>query len=250
MVNAAATVMIPGRVNCPASYVRQYNGWIMSNHYTHPKPHTFVCVDAAPEAIEGSDPGSNNGALLYPTETEGPPLSGWVHNREVSCVVCAAPTPKVATFVRWGRNACAGISNVKEIYAGWAAGGHYTHPGSGAEYLCMANSPEYLGGFNDNDQNGALLYRAEYRTAEFGVAPLRALNFRDVPCSVCEVPAEKVQMSKFAVICGRESHVLLTLPSCAAFQFLAGARALLGSPFSTRATSCELFPCPRAPRVC
>ena len=98
---------------------------------------------------------------MYPTETEGPPLSGWVHNREVSCIVCAAPSTKVATFVRWGRNSCTGITNIKEIYAGWAGGGHNSHPGSGANALCMVNSPAYLGGYSDGDHNGALIYRGE-----------------------------------------------------------------------------------------
>lgn len=193
MVPSNAVIMIPGRINCPASYARQYQGWIMSNHFSHPKPHIFLCMDQAPDAIEGNDPGDNNGALMYPTEAEGPPL-GYTHNREVSCVVCAAPTPKVSTFVRWGRNSCSGITNIREIYAGWAAGGHPSHAGSGANYLCMANNPEYLAGFNDGDQNGALLYRAEYRTAGYGVSTLASLNNQDVPCSVCEITAEKVQM--------------------------------------------------------
>ena len=40
----------------------------MANHYTHRKPHKYVCVDIKPETIPGSHGGNQNGALLYPTE--------------------------------------------------------------------------------------------------------------------------------------------------------------------------------------
>jgi hypothetical protein len=157
---------------------------------------------------------------MYPTEVEGPPMAGWVVNREVSCVVCSAPTPKVATFVRWGRTTCSGISNVKELYNGWVGGAHTSHAGSGVNYLCMASSPEYLPGSNDGSQDASLIYRtevqlcvcvcvcmfvsccsrcsccAQYETAGYGVSALNGVHNREAACAVCEVPGEDTVMGE------------------------------------------------------
>lgn len=193
-VASANVVMIPGRINCPNSYTRIYNGWVMTALFTHVHPHNYVCVDASPEPREGSSAASENGALLYPVEVENPPMAGYVHNRELSCVVCSANAPRVTTFVRWGRTSCNGITNATQLYNGWIGGGHSSHQGSGNNYLCMASSPEYLAGFNDGDQNGGLVYRTEYEVNGFGISSLNPLHNHEAACAVCEIPAEKTIM--------------------------------------------------------
>jgi len=96
----------------------------------------------------------------------------------------AQPKP-VHTYVRWGRTTCPTGATV--VYAGYAAGAHYTHTGGGASTLCLHETPEWLT-YDDANQNGALLYGTEYETKGYGVASLVPLQDRDARCVVCEVP--------------------------------------------------------------
>ncbi len=127
-----------------------------SNHYTHPSPNEWICLDLYPEAGSASSTGNQNGALLYPSETEGPLSAGsgsaYAHDREVMCVVCSQPGTAKSFYVQWGRNKCTAGTNV---YTGWVGGTHYTQPGGGSGYLCMTDAPEYMYGFTDGDNVSA-----------------------------------------------------------------------------------------------
>jgi len=90
-VPRATQVMIPGRTSCPTGWTLEYNGYIMSQHYTHQKS-DFLCVDANPE-LAGSTANSD-GHLWYPTEVECgalpcPATGGYVQDRELACAVCS-----------------------------------------------------------------------------------------------------------------------------------------------------------------
>jgi hypothetical protein len=88
-VPRVAQLMIPGRVSCPASWTLEYNGYLMSHHFTQSKG-DWLCVDAAAE-MKGSS-AQQGGNLLYPTEIECGSLpcqnGGYVQDREVACAVC------------------------------------------------------------------------------------------------------------------------------------------------------------------
>lgn len=146
------TTTVPGRRTCPEGYNRQYYGWLSSNFFSHSGSSDWICVDNTPEAISTSSGGNENGALLYPTEVEGPPTfgvaSGYVQDREVTCAVCTLPGTARSIYVQWGKRLC---SNATTVYTGWMGGGHLSHKGSGSDYLCMANVPEYVYGFTDGD---------------------------------------------------------------------------------------------------
>ena len=49
-----------------------------------------------------------------------------------------------STYVRWGRTVCPTIPGTSLVYSGYAAGGHYYQSGSGANYICLSQTPEYL----------------------------------------------------------------------------------------------------------
>jgi hypothetical protein len=87
-----------------------------SNYYNHPAPNGWTCLDVYPESASTSSTGSQNGALLYPTETEGPLSAGsgsaYVHDREVMCAVCSQPGTAKSFYVQWGRNKCTAGTNV------------------------------------------------------------------------------------------------------------------------------------------
>ena len=81
-------IMIPGKVNCPSSWTREYYGYLMSEFYNYYR-RSYVCVDVNAEAIPGS--GSDiNGALFYFTEVycTGIKCPPYVGGNELSCVVC------------------------------------------------------------------------------------------------------------------------------------------------------------------
>lgn len=201
-VNSDDVIMIPGPITCPSGYDLLYSGWIAANFFNHPKPHQYICVDIAPEAFPGDSAGDQNGALLYPTETEGPGgplgagvLANYISNRELFCAVCAAQTPKTANFVRWGRNSCTGVTGATALYTGWAGAGRFDYAGSGANLLCLHPSPAWPAGyFSNGNEDGALIFPSEYNTANFGVPSLRPLHGHEIGCTVCTVPAQSVQM--------------------------------------------------------
>lgn len=87
---ATLTLMIPGTMNCPDDWNKEYEGFLMGTHYTHKSTHEAACVDIAPELSSGSNKANQDGNLWYPTETEcgSLPCPPYVQNREVSCVVC------------------------------------------------------------------------------------------------------------------------------------------------------------------
>lgn len=90
-VPSADVVMIAGRVNCPVGFTVMYTGYLMGTHYTQIHPSEHICVHEAAEPYPSAN-GNSNGNLLYPVEFEGPPPGpgvGYVHDREIACVVCA-----------------------------------------------------------------------------------------------------------------------------------------------------------------
>lgn len=79
-------IMIGARRNCPSGWTREYEGYLMGQHYTQAASE-LICVDASPEA-HGSN-GNQNGGLLYPTEFENGGNVPYNHDWEMTCVVCS-----------------------------------------------------------------------------------------------------------------------------------------------------------------
>ncbi len=89
--NARVSLMIPGTQICPAGWTVEYAGHLMSNHYINTGSREFVCVDRAAEAV-GTN-ANNLGNLWYSTEGEcgSLPCPPYVHDRELTCVICTRP---------------------------------------------------------------------------------------------------------------------------------------------------------------
>ena len=87
-----------------------------------------------------------------------------------------------ATYTRWGKSTCPGISGTEEVYSGITAGSHYTHSGSGSNNLCMSKVPEYSLPFSrSGPQYKTYIYGAEYEY------PLQGTHNHNIPCAVCHV---------------------------------------------------------------
>ena len=117
------------------------------------------------------DPGVDIGILgpVGPQGPEGPPGPP------------GQPGPRSGgvIYTRWGSSSCPSIPGTSQIYAGRTAGSHYTHKGSGANYLCMPPDPQYNLQTENGVQSRSLLYGTEYEH------PIVGLHDHNVPCSVC-----------------------------------------------------------------
>ncbi|XP_078697934.1 uncharacterized protein LOC144925716 [Branchiostoma floridae x Branchiostoma belcheri] len=82
-------LMIPARNTCYSGWTREYHGYLMAEHYSHPGSKEFVCVDEQPEVMPGGQ-ANRDGALFYPVEARcgSLPCPNYVDGRELTCVVC------------------------------------------------------------------------------------------------------------------------------------------------------------------
>ena len=91
-------------------------------------------------------------------------------------------------YTRWGKTTCSNTSGAELLYAGRAAGSHYTDRGGGANYLCLPEQPQYSTYTSGAQSARAYLYGAEYETGLINagtIGPLSTVNDQNVPCAVC-----------------------------------------------------------------
>jgi len=143
-----------------------------------------------PSGPEGKDGAKGDTGDLGPKGEKGEPgergLSGAKGENGLQGPPGPAGTPGPTTggvvYIRWGRTTCPNTTGTQLVYAGRAAGSHYTHAGGGAEYLCLPNDPDYLTYRDGAQSSRSYLYGAEYETND---GPLSAVNEHNVPCAVC-----------------------------------------------------------------
>jgi len=86
--------MIPARTSCPVGWTLEYAGYLMSEDsfsvVDNPVLHTttYICVDEAPEAADGS--ASQDQALVFLVKVGcgSLPCSKYPQGQELACVVC------------------------------------------------------------------------------------------------------------------------------------------------------------------
>jgi hypothetical protein len=104
-----------------------------------------------------------------------------------ACGVCGGTgetCDQTAVYTRWGRSSCP--SQSRQLFSGFASSSNDGHTGSGFTRLCLASLAGFAYEHYDTDQNGALIYGAEYETAGSGVSSFHSLHNLPIPCSVCE----------------------------------------------------------------
>jgi len=87
--SCGSMLMMPARNDCPYGWTEEYHGYLMTSHYTDHNPKDFICIDADPEYVPGTQ-SFKNGALLYPVESACGtlPCGPYVADRELTCAVC------------------------------------------------------------------------------------------------------------------------------------------------------------------
>ena len=86
-----------------------------------------------------------------------------------------------ATYIRWGRTTCPNVTGAELVYAGRAAGTHYTQKGGTSDHLSLPDNPQYLE-YHAEVQGRSPLHGTEYETWS---QPLRSAHDHNVPCAVC-----------------------------------------------------------------
>jgi len=83
-------LMIPGRNACYDGWSVEYTGYLSAGYYSHYAASEYVCLDADPDVIAGSQR-DHNGKLFYMTEAKcgSLPCPPYVEGRELTCVVCS-----------------------------------------------------------------------------------------------------------------------------------------------------------------
>ena len=85
----ATQIMIPAKITCPKTWIEEYKGFLMADHFGHPRNVEFVCVDEHAQTIP--DSGANtDGSLMYHVVSDvnkGLPGS-YIKTKTIACVVC------------------------------------------------------------------------------------------------------------------------------------------------------------------
>ena len=87
-VDRGSKIMIPGKVNCPPTWTREYYGYLMSESPSHHRT-SYECIDVNADAVQNSG-SDDDGAVFYFAEVichniRCPPYQ---NGNELPCVVC------------------------------------------------------------------------------------------------------------------------------------------------------------------
>ena len=82
-------LMIPAKITCPKTWTTEYQGYLMTERYSHRRNAVYECVDKDPESIPGSI-ANKNGALFYHVQAQcnGLLCPPYDKEKELACVVC------------------------------------------------------------------------------------------------------------------------------------------------------------------
>ncbi|XP_030847794.1 short-chain collagen C4-like [Strongylocentrotus purpuratus] len=89
-------------------------------------------------------------------------------------------------YIRWGNDVCP--EDAELIYSGTIGGAHYTHSGSGSNYLCMPEEPIYDEFIASIDVYRAILYSSEYEV-NTGPSRMQPKHDQTPTCAVCRAPS-------------------------------------------------------------
>ena len=102
----------------------------------------------------------------------------------MTCVVCSPDSGVSGSiYTRWGRNDCPATS--KLVYKGRAAAEYHDRYGSGANPLCVTETPRFDYVKPGRQDNGARLWGVRYATSSYGISSFRSKHDYAVPCVVC-----------------------------------------------------------------
>ena len=176
-------------------------------HFTHSgTAANYICLPDNPEYYNSTKK-AIYAALVYGSEYEtwGSPIAnlgnykvGFPTNTEEQQIENAKEqqsTNNGVVYTCWGSTECHKTATL--VYFGRAAGAHYTHPGTAANYICLPHNPEYYGS-TKKATYAAYVYGSEYET--WG-SPLHNPANHNVPCAVCYAERNAMIMVPAKITC-------------------------------------------------
>ena len=85
----AEVIMIPAKTSCPKSWIMEYSGYLVSEHYASNSNKMFECIDLNREKVPGTG-GHQHSASFHPVRAQCHGLScpPFIAAKELACVVC------------------------------------------------------------------------------------------------------------------------------------------------------------------
>ena len=96
------------------------------------------------------------------------------------------------TYIRWGKKTCPNTGAVL-VYEGYVGGSHYSHKGSGSNYVCLTRDPIYERYKSGLQGYYSRMYGGEYQSESAGIFR-SSLQNHDPPCAVCRVAKRTSQL--------------------------------------------------------
>ena len=90
VIGRGIATTFPAWKQCPTGWTQEYWGYLVSQHYTHASNKVAVCMDEAPQVIQGGTR-NQNGALVYNVEAAcgSLPCQSYINGGELTCAVCS-----------------------------------------------------------------------------------------------------------------------------------------------------------------
>ena len=84
------TIMIPATTNCPSGWTREYYGYLMAEHKSHPRG-SFVCIDKFAQPFAGGRGDTPVAHDLFHVEAycDVIPCPPYDDQKELTCAVCS-----------------------------------------------------------------------------------------------------------------------------------------------------------------
>ena len=81
--------MIPAKITCPETWTTEYQGYLLTEYFTHKHNSVYECVDKDAESIPGSS-ADTNGAIFYHVQAQcnGILCPPYDREKKLACVVC------------------------------------------------------------------------------------------------------------------------------------------------------------------
>ena len=83
-------LMIPAKTRCPSNWTLEYDGYLVSERYSHVGRSMYQCLDKTPESVSGLNAINNPRAHFIPVEPNCNGLScpPYDAGKELTCAVC------------------------------------------------------------------------------------------------------------------------------------------------------------------
>ena len=108
---------------------------------------------------------------------------------ETGAVGGAGPKSGGVVYTRWGRKSCPNDTGAQLVYEGITGGSYFSHPGGGANYVCLPKDPQYMSTHVPSAYS--YMHGTEYQNVNGIFSDKQG---HDAPCAVCYSSIKTVKL--------------------------------------------------------